>query len=302
MKAVMKGLAILVAALSANTAQAEVLRVTGEFAAGNREASMLHSLAIGRFDGQDGIALANAVERALGGTHFALMGGRAGRGNAEGSLSGAVVTGVEENPFKKKEKRCVEKDKDGKCLKEAEVDVRCRSRVVNFRADFRLVRNDDGRVVYSTSKPFRDETSWCEGQSPYRSVEDTVQAAIQQIASSVRYDIAPSVRTYDIRVRESTKGMAKDAAKRFKELVKLTKRDSRGACAGWDAMQNDLQGNPSLIFNRGLCAEQRGDYDGALALYRQATQYGASEGGEGANRAQRLIAGREDAKERARRN
>ena len=290
-----------IAAATVGTAQAEVLRITGEFAAGYREASLLHSLAIGRFDGQDGIALANAVERALGGTHFALMGGRAGRGNAEGSLNGAAVTGVEENQFKKKEKRCVEKDKDGKCLKQAEVEVRCRRRVVNLRADFRLIRNDDGRVVYSESKPFREEISWCEGQNPYRSVEDTVQAAIEQIASSVRYDIAPSVRTYDIRVRESTKGMAKDTAQRFKELVKLTKRDSRGACAGWEAMQAEVQGNPSLLFNAGLCAEQRGDYEGALALYRQASQAGASEGVEGASRAQQLIAGREDARERARR-
>jgi hypothetical protein len=230
------------------------------------------------------------------------MGGRAGRGNAEGTLDGAAVTGVEENQFKKKEKRCVEKDKDGKCVKEAEVEVRCRSRVVNFRADFRMVRNEDGRVVYAESKPFREEISWCEGQNPYRSVEDTVQAAIEQIASSVRYDIAPSVRTYDIRVREGTKGMTKDVARRFKEVIKLTKRDARGACAGWEAMQSELRGHPSLIFNRGLCAEQRGDYQGALALYREASQVGASEGVEGASRAERLIAGREDAKVRARRN
>jgi len=292
--------ATLAVAAFAGVAQAEVLQVTGEFAARNREASLLHSLSIGRFDGQDGMALARAIERALGGTHFDLMGGRAGRNNAEGSLDGAVVTGVEETPFKKKEKRCVEKGKDGKCIKEGEVEVRCRRRVINLRADLRLVRAD-GRVVYSEAKPFRDELSWCEGQSPYRSVEDAVLAGIQQIASSVRYDIAPSRETYNIRVRESTKGLSKEAGKRFKALVKLTKRDPAGSCAGWEAMQGEAPAHPSLLFNRGLCAEQRGDYDAALGLYRQASQAGASEGGEGANRAQRLIAGREDAAERARR-
>ncbi len=288
-------------AMGAGLAQAEVLQVTGEFPANYREASLLRSLSIDRFDGQDGIALANAIERAMERTHFELMGGRAGRHNAEASLSGAVVTGVEENPFKKKEKRCVEKDKDGKCIKEAEVDVRCRQRIITLRADLRMVRNQDGRVVYSQSKPFRDDTSWCEGQNPYRSVEETVQAGIQQIANSVRYDIAPSVQTYDIRVRESTKGMAKDAAKRFKDLVKLTKRDPAGSCAGWSQMQA-AGPHPSILFNVGLCAEQRRDYEGAVALYRQASQYGATEGGEGASRALRLIAGREDAQARARRN
>jgi len=291
----------LIATAMMATAQAEVLQITGEFPARYREASLLHSLSIDRFDGQDGIALANAIERFMGRTHFQLMGGRTGRHNAEASLSGGVTTGVEENPFKKKEKRCVEKDKDGKCIKEAEVDVRCRRRVVNLRADLRMVRNDDGQVVYSESKPFREETSWCEGQTPSRSVEDIVLAGIQQIASAVRYDIAPSVETYDIRVRESTKGLSKDSAKRFKEFVKFTKRDQRGACAGWEAMP-EAASHPSLLFNRGLCAEQRGEYDGAVALYRQASQYGASEGGEGANRALRLIAGREDAKARRQRN
>ncbi|RYE00737.1 MAG: hypothetical protein EOP61_13180 [Sphingomonadales bacterium] len=293
--------AIAVVAMT-GAAQAEVLKVTGEFPARFREASLLHSLSIDRFDGQDGIALANAIERAMGRTHFQLMGGRAGRNNAEASLSGAVITDVQENPFKKKEKRCIEKDKDGKCLKEAEVEVRCRRRAVSVRADLRMVNNNNGRVVYSESKPFRDETSWCEGQNPYRSVEDAVTAGIQQIANDVRYDIAPSVQTYDIRVRESTKGLSKESAKRFKDLVKLTKRDARGACAGWNAMQAEAQGHPSLTFNLGLCAEQRGDYDGALALYRRASQVGAAEGGEGADRALRLIAGREDARVRARRN
>ncbi|RYD46857.1 MAG: hypothetical protein EOP60_18430, partial [Sphingomonadales bacterium] len=108
--------AFVAAILAGAAAQAEVLKVTGEFPARYREASLLHSLSIDRFDGQDGIALANAIERNMANTHFELLGGRGGRRNAEASLSEAVVTGVEENPFKKKEKRCVEKDKDGKCI------------------------------------------------------------------------------------------------------------------------------------------------------------------------------------------
>lgn len=285
----------------AGIAAAETLRVTGEFPARYREASLLGSLSIDRFDGQDGTALASAIERAMGRTHFQLMGGRAGRNNAEGSLSGGVTTTVDENPFKKKEKKCVEKDKDGKCIKEAEVEVRCRRRVVTINADLRMVDNGSGRVVYSERKPFSEETSWCEGQNPNRSVEDVVTVGIQQIAGNVRYDLAPYVDTYDIRVRESTKGMSKDVAKRFKDLVKLTKRDARGACAGWDAMAAGPGTHPSIAFNIGLCAEQRGDYDNAVGWYRNAANAGASEGNEGANRASRLIAGREDAKARARR-
>ncbi|NYT42748.1 hypothetical protein HZY97_18380 [Sphingomonas sp. R-74633] len=295
--------AIAIAALAAGIANAEVLEITGEFAAPNREASLLRSISIDRIDGQDGAALERAIEQGLSGTHFDLMGGRTGRSNAEGSLSGGITTGVDEQPFKRKEKRCVEKDSadQKKCVREEYVELRCRRRTINVKADLRLVRNRDGRIVYSTTKPFTQDNSWCEGQSAPGPVEEVIAGAVRSLGYSVRADIAPTISTYSIRVRESDKGMSKDQSKRFKDLVKLTKRDERGACTGWAALNGELPNNPSLTFNLGLCAEQSGDYAGALQYYHAAQRAGASEGGQGADRAIRLIAGREDAAIRARR-
>ncbi len=295
---------VVCAVLVAGIAHAEILQITGEFAAPNREASLLHSLSVDRIAGQDGPALARAIEQGLSGTHFDLMGGYAGQNNAEGSLTGGVTTGVDEQPFRRKEKRCVEKDKanDKKCVREEEVELRCRRRTVSVKADLRIVRNRDGRIVYSASKPFTQESSWCEGKNDRPPpVEEVIADAVRSLGHAVRDDIAPTVSTYDIRVRESDKGMSKDQARRFKDLVKLTKRDVRGACDGWEAMAGELPGNASLTFNRGLCAEQAGDYPRALRLYQAAQGAGASEGGVGADRALRLIAGREDAAIRERR-
>jgi len=295
---------LLAATLLAGAARAEVIEITGEFPAGNREASLLGSIAVERIGGQDGPALAIAIERALAGTHFEVLAGRTGRDTAEGGISGAVSTSVEETPFKRKEKQCTSKDKDGKCLKEEQVEVNCRRRVITVNADLRVVRNGDGRILYSDTKRASDEASWCRNERPARSGEDTISGLIQGIAGGFRMEIAPHVETYRIRVRESSKGMAKDAAKQFKGLVTLSKRDPRAACAGWDAMNRQAPGNASLLFNLGLCAEQRGDYDAALALYREAAPLIGGRGGEaadGADRATRLIAGREDATERARR-
>lgn len=295
---------VVLAVLVAGIAHAEVLKITGEFAAPSREASLLRSLSIDRIGGQDGSALARAIEQGLSGTHFDLMGGYAGQGNAEGSLTGGVTTGVDEQPFKRREKRCVEKDSANqkKCIREEEVELRCRRRIVSVKADLRIVRNRDGRIVYSATKPFSEETSWCEGKNDRPPpVEDVIADAVRSLGYAVREDIAPTISTYDIRVRESDKGMSKDQAKRFKDLVKLTKRDVRGACDGWEAMAGELPGNASLTFNRGLCAEQAGDYPRALQLYHAAQRAGAAEGGAGADRAMRLIAGKEDAAIRARR-
>jgi hypothetical protein len=283
-------------------AHGEIIQVTGEFPAPSREASFLTSLHVERFSGQDGQQLALAVERALGnGAPFALVAGRAGRDGAEGSLSGAVSTGVEESSWKRKDKKCTQRDDKDKCVKEEEVEVPCRRRVVNVNADLRIVRNTDGQILYSRAFPFREELSWCQGGSAPRTVEDTVSGAIRDIAGSIRGDVSPSLETYRIRLRESTKGMPKDQAKAFKALIKSSQRDVVGACNAWGAMNQAMPGHPSLLFNLGLCAEQRGDYEGAVRLYREASAAGAREGGEGASRATRLIAGREDAKERARR-
>lgn len=299
----MKRKALLLAGALAWTglAQAEVLEVTGEFPANNREASFLESISVDRFGGSDGTALQIAIERALGGSQFELLGGRTGRDTAEGSISGSVSSGVDESSFRKKEKQCVSKDDKGKCLKEEQVEIGCKRRIIDVKADIRIVRNTDGRILYSQPKPFRDEVEWCRGDSPGRTTEDVIEGAIQGIAGSLRGDIVPHVDTYKIRVRESTKGLPKEAANRFKELVKLTKRDADGACRGWEAMQAEAAGHPSVLFNLGLCAEQRGEYEKALSLYQDAALAGATEGREGFTRATRLVEGRADAQERAKR-
>ena len=299
----MKRKALLVASMLAwaGIARSEVLEITGEFPANNREASFLESVSVDRFGGSDGTALQIAIERALGGSQFQLLAGRTGRDTAEGSISGSISSGVDESSFTKKEKQCVSKGENGKCLKEEQVEVRCKRRIIDIKADIRIVRNTDGRILYSQPKPFRDEVEWCRGDNPSRTTEDVIEGAIRDIAGSLRGDLVPHTDTYKIRVREGTKGLSKETANRFKDLVKLTKRDPQGACRGWDAMQAEAAGYPSLLFNLGLCAEQRGDYEKAVGLYRDAANAGATEGREGFERATRLIAGREDAKERAKR-
>ncbi len=247
--------------------------------------------------------LGMAIERALarpnitGEVHFGLVGGRGA--DADGTLNGNVTTGVQESRFKRKEKECVEREggkRDGKCLREEEVEKDCTRRVINVNADLRLARAD-GRVVYSVSRPRRDETSWCRGQNPPRTTEEAIRGMIVDIAENVRRDIVPSVETYSIRFRESTRGLPKELNRTFKDVVKQTQRDLRAACAAWTAMDQQAPNHPSIVFDLGLCAEAEGDYDRAGALYSRAAQLigrGDNEGAQGAERIARLIAGAED--------
>lgn len=302
-----------VAAIAAGPAHAEAVRMTGKFAAPHREAALLDSLGIDRFNGRDGRQLEMAIERALaqpdveGQPHFDVIAAFGGGQGPEGVLSGAVSSGVQDSRYKQKEKRCVEREggKDsGKCLREAEVEVDCTRRVVDVNADLRLVRMADGRVVYSAAKPRRDETNWCRGKSPPRTVEESVRGMILDIAAEVRRDIAPVVETYSIRFRESTSGLPKELNRPFKDIVKQTQRDLRAACAAWEAMDGQAPNHPSITFDLGLCAEAAGDYPRALELYRRAAPLigrGSNEAMTGAERIGRLIAAQEDDAARGRR-
>src|SRR5690606_23672279 len=116
------------------------------------------------------------------------------------------------------------------------VDVNCTRRVINLTADLRLVRRADGRVGYATAKPRRDESSWCRGQNPPRTVEEAVRGMILDIAGEVRHDIAPRVENYSVRFRESTKDLPKNLNRPFKDIVRQTQRDLHGACAAWAVM------------------------------------------------------------------
>ncbi|WP_448660253.1 hypothetical protein ACPVPU_07020 [Sphingomonas sp. CJ99] len=287
--------------LGAGVAHAESVTMEGFFPAPNREASLLTRIGIDRFDGQDGPATALAIERALaGGRHFTVvslsrrMGG--GTDEVDAILSGVVTSGVETNRIQLSREECVE-EKDKQCVKKEMKPKQCTRRVINLTADLRLVRREDGAVVMSAERPLRDEVSYCPGENPQRTAEETVRGMIQTIAANLASDITPSVRRYSIRFRESRSGMPKDVGNRFKAAVVQTQRDLPGACAAWAAMEPELPDHPSLAFNLGLCAESRGEFQDALARFQRASQLigrRGNEGDVGAERVASLIAGEED--------
>ncbi len=290
-------------AMVAVPVMAETAQMTGRFPAPYREAAMLVSLSVGRIDGRDGYQVGSAIERALGGTgYFNLQGGRRSGGNADGTLSGGVSSGVEDSYYKRKEKRCTQRDADNKCIKEEEVELRCTQRVANLTANLRIVRYD-GQVVYSVSKPLRQQIDWCEGQSAPRTSEEMISSMVNEVANSVRSDIVPRTDTYRIRFIEGTKGLPKDQVKPFKEIVKQTQRDLRTACQRWAEMDRAVPNHLSLTFNLGLCAEAAGDLRGALSWYERAAQIQGRRGEaqDGVSRIQRRMAADADDAERRKR-
>lgn len=257
-------------------AQAEVLTIEGMTAADSPEFTEIQSIAIDRFGGRDGRALAFELEDRLSAVtiydapYFDIIGGRSAV-ESDASLSGNVTAGVEQYDSSATRRRCVERDDKGKCVTRKNIKVPCQTRTIDLRAQVRGTRYSDGRSIYTESFPEKNQQTICFGDDEdFASSEEIIRTMISHIAGAVRNDLAPRQYRREIRVLESRKGMAKADGKFFKAAVKMTKSNPAEACRMWDEAAANGQVHISLTFNRGLCAEQRGDLDAAMALYQDA--------------------------------
>ena len=261
----------------ASAALGESLERRGTFPARYRDASLLRSIAVARMDGADGPALRMAVERALNAAqHFAIVTSWRQRAGADGVLTGNITTGVDRRNVMQERKVCAQKT-DGKCTQYKMAQVQCTTRIINVTADLRLA-DAGGRIVYAVSKPRRDEVSWCSDENQPRSVEEGVRGMIEDIAIDVRFDVAPADKTYRVRFQEGRKALPKPQADQFKRAVSISMKDLPGACASWSDIDRAAPGNPSVVYNLALCAEAKGDYDGAERLFNAALQRGVDGG------------------------
>ena len=272
--AVITGL-MAIAGLS-SAARAETLTIDGLTPAGSPDFADIRSLALDGFGGRDGRALAFELEDRLsavnifGQPYFDVIGGRSAV-QPDASLSGNVTADLDHRDTVAKRRRCVERDAKDKCITYKDIDVDCRTRTIDFRAQVRATRFADGRTIYVESFPNRKEQTVCFGDDEdFASPESVIRSMIADTAEAIRNDLAPRQYRQDIRILESRKGMPKADSALFKAAIQMTKTDAAEACRMWDEAAANGLIHISLQFNRGLCAEQRGDLEEALALYQEA--------------------------------
>lgn len=283
------------AMLVASPAAAETLTIAGSEPA-SAEVNDLLSLSVERFEGEDGAALAQQLEAALGSARFdgrpyyRIVAPESGA-RVDGLVTGTTRASVDEVPITEKRKRCAEYDPADKkkCVKEVQVDIRCRRRTVSVATTARLVAIGDGAIRYTRPLNARDQQTWCHDRSASRSVEDYLEAVWRDQVASIRRDLAPTDYSMDVRVDENRKGLPKPAQETFKDAIRLTKSDPDAACEAWAGLTRDAEPTAALAFNLGLCAEVRRDLDAAVDWYEQARRLGSKNRdiGEGLGRVDR---------------
>lgn len=282
MRSGLKSCAVL-AICAATPLHAEAIDVAGWYPAGAREVGQFHSIGVDRFDGQDGPALALAIERVLGeadgpdgGRYFSVVALSRNGAEPDGVVSGIAETNVNVTRYKKTVRQCPE-GPDAKCEKEqrVDVDINCRRRSIDLTASIRVVRTADQRIVYSGDHPRNDTTSWCADGSPPADPGVAIRRMIASIADDFADVAAPHHVKSRIRFREDVKALPKPQAAQFKEALRATKSNMDDACGIWEAIEQTAPGNPSVVFNLGLCADAAGELDKARAYYTAVSQSGS---------------------------
>lgn len=290
------GAGLMAGALAFGTpAMAETLQIHGVYPAGNGDAAEISSIGVREFGGIDGpmlsIKVADALRNAtIDGQSYFNIGPASLLRGADAVLSGSVSTDVDIRRATAKEvTKCVKRDDKNKCIERRKVQVRCQQMHLSARPTLRLV-SANGRLIHSDNEPVSRQLRFCADQAR-PSVDPMVEELLNEIATRLRFALAPQQRVEDVRVLETRKGMDKGPGNDFRDAIRMTKSDEGVACDAFVGLEPTIGEHVSLLFNIGLCAEARGDFDTASDYYRRAIQADPSKSyaGEGLERIRQRI-------------
>lgn len=280
-------------------AHAEIFEMIGDFPAPYRDVSLARSIGVDRIDGRDGMALGLEIERQLSRRgpadhpYYDLIAlSRRGPG-ADAVISGLADATVRRSDVKRKVEQCVDKQ-GGDCKQKEKVEVTCLQEAISFSPTLRVARSDDGRIVYTRSRPQYDSITTCPGDKGVRTPRTVIDRMVKTAAEQFADDIVPRHASYRIRLREGREGMDKAMAQQLKDSIRMSQHDPAAACAQWADMDKAMPDHATTLFNLGLCAERDGDYALAGQLYAR-----AGKADEDLTRVRDLTVGRDDVRARA---
>ncbi|TSA47113.1 MAG: hypothetical protein D4R56_02685 [Deltaproteobacteria bacterium] len=201
---------------------------------------------------------------------------------AQGIYAGVVTQAAwNDSPYKETRQDCVQReikrdDKgrtyEGSCIRWRNHQVSCIKRVAGFACSPKLIEVRTGRILYAQNLSGSADASGCEDGKPLPGGQELLQKAKEIAKAEFRKDVAPHYVTKEISLMDDTGGMtsteAKDKLKRGIEYAAKGRMDQ--ACEFWGESRILSPSAPSVLYDLGICAESRGDFEAALKLYREA--------------------------------
>ncbi len=161
---------------------------------------------------------------------------------------------------------------EGSCISWRSRPVSCIRRVATFACSPKLIEVRTGKVLYTHNLTGSADAAACQDGRPLPGGPELLDKAQEQVKAQFRKDIAPHYVTRQITLMDDTAGMtsteAKDRLKQGLEYADKGRMDQ--ACEHWGTARVLSPNAPSVLYDLGVCAESRGDFDAALGLYREA--------------------------------
>lgn len=261
--------------------KAETLPIEGVYPAGNDQLAALSTLALGPFGGREGQSLAIELEQKLrnvrirGAPYFSMVPFR-GKGGADGTLSGTANSGTETRREIAERQECAYEDSKGKCKQWRWVKVSCTRRIITLNYTL-TVEGRRRERLFGATKTAVDSLLICPDSGEAPAVDVVVGHLVSKVTTELRLQFAPLETREDIRVKEGTEGLQNNAKKKFKDGIRATKRNVASACDIWAEVDQLVPNHAPTLFNLGLCAESRRDYNAAEAFYRRVADLNRSE-------------------------
>jgi tetratricopeptide (TPR) repeat protein len=201
---------------------------------------------------------------------------------AQGIYAGVVTqTGWNDSPYKETRQDCAQREikrddkgrtSEGNCIRWRSRQVSCIKRVAGFACSPKLIEVRTSRILYAQNLSGTADASGCEDGKPLPGGQELLQKAKEIAKAEFRKDVAPHYVTREVLLMDDTAGMtsseAKDKLKRGIEYAAKGRMDQ--ACELWGESRILSPSAPSVLYDLGVCAESRGDFDAALKLYREA--------------------------------
>ena len=251
--------------------QAETLPIEGVYPAGNDSLAALNSLSMGVFSGGDGQTLVLVLEQRLrdvnlrGAPYFNIV---PFRSDADGTLSGSASGRSESRNELGRRRECAYRGPKGNCKEHRWVNVSCTRRSVTLNYAIAVVGRRRERLFTITNTAANSELI-CPDSGEVAPVDIVIGQLVSGVANELRLQFAPLEVWDNIRVKEGTDGLQNNAKTKFKDGIRLTKRNIASACEVWNEVDQLVPNHAPTLFNLGLCAESRRDYNGSEALYKR---------------------------------
>lgn len=193
---------------------------------------------------------------------------------ADTLISATMSSKVDSSSYSEERTECVEKGSNFlKCKKSRKVTVRCTTKVAIASLRPKAVSIESGQIIFSKNYSQKAKSSVCsDSESTHPSNTELEGRAFSQIATELKYDVAPYLLHTNVDLMEGLSSKVPDDAEKMFEMGIdfVNEKLYKNGCTMFSKAQSKYSDSLTITYNNAVCAEFSADVEMAEALYGKA--------------------------------